>query len=60
MKHYIFHWLLMLVMLTVWVAAFVRLMVPDACVHPLLHIVMFLIVLLLPFCVVALISEEES
>jgi hypothetical protein len=33
--------------------------VPDACIHPLVHVVAFLVVVLLPLMVVSRIEEES-
>jgi hypothetical protein len=51
---------IVLFLLTViWLLAFIRLGIPDACVHPLVHIVAFLAVVLLPLLVVSRIEEES-
>lgn len=61
MKHrYLARRILLTVMVTVWVFSYVRLGIPDACVHPLRRVLAFLIVVLLPMAFVARICEEES
>ncbi len=43
----------------VWLLAFIRLGIPDACIHPLVHIIAFLVVVVLPLMVVSRIEEES-
>jgi hypothetical protein len=59
-RRYLARRILLAVMVTVWVVSYVRLCIPDACMHPLTHILALLVVVLLPMAVVACICEEES
>lgn len=59
-RRYLYRRILFAVMVTVWVVSYVRLGFSDACVHPLTHILAFLVVVLLPMGVVARICEEEK
>jgi hypothetical protein len=56
---YVIRRIVLVVLAAVWLAAFVRMSVPDACIHPLVHVVAFLVVVLLPLMVVSRIEEES-
>lgn len=59
-RRYLFRRILLAVMVTLWIVSYVRLGIPDACTHPMAHILAFMVVVLLPMAVVARICEEES
>lgn len=56
---YVIRRIVLVVLAAVWLVAFVRMSVPDACIHPLVHVVAFLVVVLLPLMVVSRIEEES-
>jgi hypothetical protein len=56
---YLLRRIVLVLLAVVWLSAFVRMSVPDACIHPLVHVVAFLVVVLLPLMVVSRIEEES-
>jgi hypothetical protein len=56
---YVIRRIVLVVLAAMWLSAFVRMSVPDACSHPIVHIVAFLVVVLLPLMVVSRIEEES-
>ncbi|KAE8127321.1 hypothetical protein [Bifidobacterium tibiigranuli] len=56
---YLLRRIVLVLLAVVWLVAFVRISVPDACTNPLVHVVAFLVVVLLPLMVVSRIEEES-
>jgi hypothetical protein len=59
-SRYLIRRIALVVLAITWASAYIRLSIPDACVHPLAHILAFLVVVLLPMVVVVRICEEEK